>query len=125
MRWTRRAFLEASGAAAAVLSLGTLGFKHISGRVFFDEDRALPGMRLALTLDIDEPETKRVSIIARCEGTERIMETRTGSNQLEIEVPAIETDDESFELYALVESGLERYLSDPVEVLSQPYHFGL
>ena len=125
MRWTRRAFLEASGAAAAVLSLGTIGWMHSSGRVYFDEDRALPGMRLSLMLDIDAPETKRVSIIARCEGVERIVETHRGSKQLEIEVPAIETDDESYVLYAMVESGVERCVSDPVEVLSQPYRFGL
>ena len=124
MRWTRRAFLEAGGVMAAAAGLGAVGMM-MHGRVFFDEERALPGMRLRLTLEMDNPESKRVQIIARCDGYERVVQTMKGARQLEIEIPAIESDEESYLLYAMAGNGISDYVSEPVEVLSQPYHFGL
>jgi hypothetical protein len=40
-------------------------------------------------------------------------------------MPYIETSEESFEILAVVDSGMHRCMSDAVEVLAQAYQFGL
>ena len=126
MRLSRRDFLRISGGAVAVAGLGGAVFgARETGRVEFSDWRALPGMHLTLTLDMPSPELSRVRVVARSEGQERVIMTLDGARTLDIEMPYIETSEESFELVALAENDVARCISEPVEVLASPYQFGL
>lgn len=125
MKWNRRNFLKISGGLMAALGVG-VSMKTLSGRVFFNDWRALPGMTMTLTVDVDSPETKQVDIIARTvEGSHHIR-TLKGAHTLEIEMPFVQTAEESYELVAVVyDWHLSSIESDPIEVLAQAYRFGL
>lgn len=127
MHWTRRQFLQISG---GVCLLGLSGIvthaKAQDLRAYFNDWRALPGMKMVLTLNMAEPESAVVLIVARVEGHERVIQRLQGASQVEVEMPYIETKEESFEVCAIVEDRNHgRYLSDSVEVLAQSYQFGL
>ncbi len=124
MHWTRREFLQISGAAAVAGLMVPLAVTP-GMRAYFSDWRALPGMKLRLTLEMPDPGRAQVSIIARSEGHERVIETLAGSPEIEVEMPYIETSEESFEILAVVDSGMHRCMSDAVEVLAPAYQFGL
>ena len=125
MKWNRRNFLKITGGVMAALGVG-VGVKALSGRVFFDDWRALPGMTMILTVEVDSPETKQVEFMARtAEGTRRVGMLH-GAHTLEVEIPYVETAAESYELVAVVHDWhLGSISSEPVEVLTQSYRFGL
>ena len=125
MRLTRREFLEISAGAVALSGIGFAGLEIARGNIYFNDFRALPGMHLILKLDVPNPENSRVHIVARAEGREGVLSSVSGASELEIEVPMIETSEESFELYAVAETEFGRVTSECVEVLAQPYMFGL
>ncbi len=125
MRLTRREFLEISAGAVALAGIGLVGLEIARGNIHFNDFRALPGMHLVLNLDVPKPEKARVYLVARAEGREGVVASLPGASDIEIEVPMIETDEESFELYAVAETDFGRIKSECVEVLAQPYMFGL
>lgn len=125
MRLTRREFLEISAGAVALAGIGLTGLRIARGNIYFNDFRALPGMHLVLKLNVPKPEKSRVYLAARAEGREGVLASMTGASDLEIEVPMIETDEEIYELYAVVETESGRLKSECVEVLAQPYMFGL
>ena len=126
MQWTRRQFLKASGAAAVALGLGAVCFMPEHGRVAFDDWRALPGMKARLTLDFDSPEGKRVFLVAQTEREQRIVHSLPGAPTLEITVPYVKTDEESFMLFAVVmDHGIPAGVSEPLEVIAESFQFGL
>ena len=109
----------------AALGIGVT-VKTLAGKVYFNDWRALPGMTMTLTLETDTPENKHVDIIARTKEGSRHIQTLQGAPTLEVEIPFIETADESYELIALVyDWQLASLESEPVEVLVQSYRFGL
>lgn len=125
MRWTRRNFLQAAGGLAAVTGLGLLAKNIIQGKASFNDWRALPGMILTLTLDTDSPESKYVDLVARYEGKTQTLGTLKGAHSLEIEIPFVSTSEESYNLTAVVYDSTGAFESEPVEVLAQPFSFGL
>lgn len=125
MRLTRREFLELSAGAVALAGIGLTGLGFARGNIYFNDFRALPGMHLVLKLDVPNPESSRVYIVAKSEGLDGVLASFAGARELEIEVPMIETDEESYELYAVAETNCGRVKSECVEVLAQPYMFGL
>ncbi|GEM_PF-6057414 len=126
MHWTRRQFLQVSGAAAIALGFGALSIMPSDGRVAFDDWRALPGMKAKLTLDIDNPQAKRVYLVAQTENDQRIVDTFEGASTLEIPVPYIKNSEESFMLFAVVmDHGHPACVSEPLEVLTESFMFGL
>lgn len=126
MRLTRRQFLELSGGAAAAFILAAVHLnRHSGGKLAFNDWRALPGMKLTLDMDIPHPETTQIHIFAKADGAERLIQSFPGASSVSIEVPAIETSEESFELFAAVIDGFSVFTSPGVEVLSAPFRFGL
>ena len=129
MQWTRRHFLQITGSAAAAMGLGAVGITidhTLSGRASFGEWRALPGMALDLTLDVAHPEETSVDIVAQTENGYFRLDTLKGAKILKIDVPYMETANESFMLMAVVRDGEGRCCnSDPVEVLTEPFMFGM
>lgn len=125
MRWTRRNFLQATGGLAAMTGLGLLARHIIQGNASFSEWRALPGMILTLKIDTDSPENKYVDLVAKYEGKTQTLGTLHGARELEIEIPFISTAQESYELSAIVYDASGAFQSEPVEVLAQPFSFGL
>ena len=124
--WTRRQFLQISGATAAALGVGALSVMPSKGHASFDDWRALPGMIARLTLEIDHPETKRVHIVAQTEREQRIIESYPGASVLDIRVPFVRTSEDSFMLYAVVtDHGETACISEPLEVLVESFQFGL
>ncbi|MBR4986868.1 MAG: twin-arginine translocation signal domain-containing protein [Proteobacteria bacterium] len=124
MRWTRRNFLQAAGGLAAVTGLGLLTHHILEGKAKFSDWRALPGMKLTLTIDTDSPESKAVDLVARYEGKTQTLGTLHGARSLEVEIPFIATTQESYDLTAIVYDTTGAFESEPVEVLSQPFSFG-
>lgn len=125
---SRREFLQISGGVAALAVIGGLfsGNEKLRGSVEFVDWRALPGMRLGLLVDVERPERTQISIVAKCDGDARVIATYRGASRLEIEMPCIETREESFELYAIAEDERHRMArSRRVEVLSRPFMFGV
>ena len=104
MRWTRRNFLQAAGGLAAVTGLGLLA-KNI--------------------IETDSPESKYVDLVARYEGKTQTLGTLKGAHSLEIEIPFVSTSEESYNLTAVVYDSTGAFESEPVEVLAQPFSFGL
>ena len=129
MQWTRRHFLQITGSAAAAVGLGAIGVvadRILNGKASFGEWRALPGMALDLTLDVAHPEETSVEIIAQTEAGFFRVDTLMGAKTLKIDVPYIETANESFMLVAVVRDNDGRCCkSDPVEVLTEPFMFGM
>ena len=129
MQWTRRHFLQITGSAAAAMGLGVAGIaidRILSGCVSFSEWRALPGMALDLTLDVAHPEKTSVDIVAQTDRGYFRLDTLKGAKKLKIDVPYIDTAKESYMLVAVVRDGEGRSRqSDPVEVLTEPFMFGM
>ncbi len=128
MHWTRRNFIEACSAVAGALGIGGIAVasRQLEGRAFFDDWRALPGMTMTLHLDVEQPESTEVTLIAKYDGTETKLGTLPGAQSIDIQVPFIPTKAESYELCAYVEDKLgRRCQADSVEVLSQNYRFGM
>ena len=126
MHWTRRQFIQLTGAAAAALGLGAISLSTTSARAAFDDWRALPGTKVKLTIDIDQPASKRVHLVEQTENDQRILNTLDGAPTLEIVVPHVKTSEESFLLFAVVtDHGTPACISEPLEVLAEPFRFGL
>ena len=126
MHWTRRQFIQLTGAAAAALGLGSFSLSSANAHASFDDWRALPGTKIRLTLDIDQPAKKRVHLVAQTENEQRILATLDGAQTLDIVVPHVKTNEESFLLFAVVtDNGAPACISDPLEVLAEPFRFGL
>ncbi len=126
MHWTRRQFLQVTGAAAAALGLGALSIMPSDGHVAFEDWRALPGMKARLTLDVDNPQNTRVYLVAQTDSEQRIVDTFEGAPSLDIPVPFIKTSEESFMLFAVVmDHGHPACVSEPLEVLTESFMFGL
>ena len=129
MQCTRRHFLQITGSVAAAMGLGVTGVaidRMLSGHASFSQWRALPGTTVDLTVDVAHPETLSVEIVARTESGLYHVDTLKGAATLSVGVPYIETADESFELIAVVRNDDGRYCqSEPVEVLTEPFMFGM
>ena len=127
MKWTRRQILFALGGAACALGLGAFRSGALRGRLAFADWRALPGMRLALDIDTEtDPSALAVDIIAVDERGEHLLSTIRGARRIDVEMPFIPTQKESFYVVAQARDWRNRRLrSDPVEVLSGTYKFGL
>lgn len=127
MKWTRRQILFALGGAACALGLGTFSHRALRGRLSFADWRALPGMKIGLDIESDDdPRTWSIDIIAIDERGEHRISTIQGARHLEIEMPFLPTQSESFDLVAQARDWRNRQLrSEPVEVLSNSYRFGL
>ena len=129
MQCTRRHFLQITGRVAAAMGLGVTGValdRILSGHATFSQWRALPGTALNLTLDIPHPEALSVEIVARTESGLFQIDSLKGAQLLSIDVPYIETANESFELIAVVRDADGRHCkSEPVEVLTEPFMFGM
>lgn len=125
MHWNRRNFLKITGGMMAAVGVGT-GVKLLTGSAAFNDWRALPGMTMTLTLNVDKPEKKKVNIIARTQEGASHVQSMKGAQTLEVEVPFLETSKEAYELIAVVSDWRGASLtSEPVEVLAQAYRFGL
>ena len=129
MQWTRRHFLEITGGAAAALGLCAAGIgldRVLAGHASFGTWRALPGMTLDLSIDVDSPEQATVEIVAHTSEGYLHVETLRGARQVRVEVPYIETSEDSYELLAVVQDTSGRCChSDAVEVLAEPFMFGM
>ena len=129
MQWTRRHFLQITGSAAAAMGLGATGMaldRMLSGSARFCEWRALPGMVLDLTLEMAHPEAKSVDIIAQTEAGYFKVDSLKGAETLKVDIPYVETVNDSFQLLAVVRDANGRYCqSEPVEVIAEPFMFGM
>ena len=128
MHWTRRHFIGFCSAVAGALSVGgvSLATRELKGRAYFDDWRALPGMIMTLHLDVESPENTEVTLIARHDGIETTLDTIDGARELDIRMPYIPTKGESYDLCAVVTDRMGRCCrAERVEVLSQPYRFGM
>ncbi len=127
MKWTRRQILFALGGAACALGLDAFKFGALRGRLAFADWRALPGMRLGLDINTEtDPSALAVDIIAVDERGEHLLATMRGARRLDVEMPFVPTQKDSFHVVAQARDWRNRRLrSEPVEVLSGIYKFGL
>ena len=128
MKWTRRHFLQLTGGIAATVGLGLTPklVRTLSGKAYFEDWRALPGMNLILTLEVESPETTQVELIARTDNRETHLMEMAGSAQISVQIPYFKTGKDSYELIARVVDDQGRYLdSEPVEVITESFHFGM
>lgn len=128
MKWTRRHFLQLTGGIAATVGLGLTPklVRTLSGKAYFEDWRALPGMNLQLTLEVESPETTQVELLARTDTGEIHLADMPGASQLSVQIPYYKTGHDSYELIARVVDNQGRYLdSEPVEVITESFHFGM
>ncbi len=128
MQWTRRHFIELGAAAAAMFGLGAKAAttQKLEGRAYFDDWRALPGMKMTLHLDLEAPTSTQVTFVARHDGAETVIEKLKGSPDIEFRVPYIPTKAESYDLCAIVEDRAGRRCeSETLEVLISTFSFGM
>ena len=128
MKWTRRHFLKLTGGMAATFGLAmTPGlWRALAGKAHFDDWRALPGMSMNLTLDVESPQTKHIELLARTEtGDFHLMDLK-GAHQQSVVIPYFKSGRDSYQLIARVLDIDGRYLdSEPVEVITESFHFGM
>lgn len=128
MQWTRRNFMELVAAGAAALGIGTgvVAGQKLEGRAYFDDWRALPGMKMTLHMAFDAPEDLEVTLVAKHDGTESTLETLRGREALEFRIPYVKTSSESYDLVAIIEDRHGRRCeSEILEVLSGEFSFGM
>ena len=126
MKWNRRHFIGVLGGFVGMVCTGIGVRRALPGKAEFDDWRSLPGMSLGLELDVASPSSVAIDLVARHDGREHLVRTYRGAQHLDVEVPFVETQEESYELYAVVRDPVGRRLqSDVVEVLAQPFQFGL
>ena len=128
MAWTRRHFMEITGGLAAVAGLGIIPkvAGALEGKAYFEDWRALPGMQLKLTLDVNQPESTRVDIFAREEQEKQHLMCLKGAPNLEIPIPFLKTAGDSYMLWAVVSDEDGKTLeTEPVEVITEDFYFGM
>ena len=124
----RRNFLQLTGGLASALALGAVPeiIGNLKGRAYFNDWRALPGMSLVLTLEVEEPEKTIVELIVKDNNGSHTVAQSQGAPSLNVVVPLLKTNQESYTLFARVVDlsghGLD---SDPVEVIAESFQFGL
>ena len=128
MHWTRRQFIKICSAMLSVLGLGGLAIvsRRLEGRVYFDDWRAIPHIPMTLHLDVREPDKTTVTLVARHDGQTTFLATLPGASELVIQVPFIETQGETYDLCATVtDRHGRRCQAEPLEVISESFHFGM
>lgn len=128
MHWTRRQFVQICSALLGVLGLGGLTFaaRKLDGRVYFDDWRAIPHIPMTLHLDVDSPEETRITLVAKYDGQTTKLATLPGAREVILQIPYIETQGESYELCATVTDRQgRRCQAEPLEVISESFHFGM
>ena len=128
MAWTRRRFMEVTGGLAAAAGLGIVPrvAGALEGKASFEDWRALPGMQLKLSLDVDRPDSTQVDIFAREGMEEQHLMRLKGAPNLEIPIPFLKTAGDSYMLWAVVSDDSGKTLAtEPVEVITEDFHFGM
>lgn len=128
MKWTRRNFLQLTGGLASTLALGAVPavVGSLKGKAFFNDWRALPGMPMVLTLEVEAPEKTQVEVVVGDDSGSHVVTRLQGAPTVEVRVPMLKTSQESYILYARVMDSSGRSLnSEPVEVIAESFHFGM
>lgn len=127
MKWTRRQILFGIGCTAAALGFGAPFFGgKLKAKLRFSDWRALPGTPLSLDIDGRDLDQLAIDILAIDNGNEIRIQTLRGAKNLEITTPYIPTQRDSFTLVAQARDWRNRtQRSEPVEVLANPFQFGL
>lgn len=126
MQWTRRHFMEACGAVLAFLGVG-MGARRSAGvKLLFEDWRGMPGMAIGLDVTAEDLSGLEIDLIARHDGKETHISTVSGARHLDVAIPWIETASETYELIAVARDSRGMCgTSEPVEILAQPFSFGL
>ncbi|MCL2325501.1 MAG: hypothetical protein FWC40_03215 [Proteobacteria bacterium] len=121
--------MKSAGALTAIFGAGglTLGvFRSRRGAAHFDDWRALPGMPLNLSLDLEDYRGIHVDLMATYDGQTQRLQTLSADPKMTIHAPHVATADESYFLRAVVRDWRgEICTSEAIEVLSRPYSFGM
>ena len=128
MKWTRRNFLQLTGGLTSALALGMVPeiVESLKGRAVFEDWRALPGTSIGLSLEVDEPDRTLVEIIVEDKSSSYTVAQLKGASKLDVVVPFLKTEEESYLLYARVTDPEGRCLkSEPVEIIAESFRFGL
>ena len=81
---------------------------------------------MVLTLDVEAPEQMQVEIVVGDDSGFHTVSRLEGALTLDVVVPLLRTDQESYLLYARVMDESGRSLdSEPVEVIAESFHFGM